>query len=405
MLRRSQLFCRLYASVLFRRAGLICFGLLPLWLFAGSMVSSSSGETNGVKPQSPQKSPVAFTPANSLPMLARCLPDMVDEYAPQLMRNRYLQEQHFRRDPEANTYGVNPEDGFYFQADATEPDAGQKSREKARFANWLKIRGKEAGDTYRWRFTAKFSEFDKTEYGYPLREINGRAGVYVIPTLKGTRNLEKDIQAFRSRLPVPDVSPSLTGFAGGGFSGGGFDRNAQLTGQIQAAEQTLLLRRTSPPVINLGELDPRYCLITSSANRTQREWNTPDASSVETDSTDKNASVSEMIYPGLFFNSQIYLPQSMKKVSGDGEYEIELEFQVKAAERRRHPLQTTSRDLSLLMPKAVEGNGCYVYYYAEITNARLLNPESNQWHQLRTKIWWSLDTNSHLILHSSERAE
>lgn len=378
MPRRSQLFCRLSASVLFRRAGLIGFGLIPLWLFAGSMVSPSSGETKGVKPQSPQNSPVALTPANSLLMLARCLPDMVDEYAPQLMRNRYLQEQHFHRNPEANKYGVNPEDGFYFQADATEPDAGQKSREKARFANWLKIRGKQAGDTYRWRFTAKFSQFDTTKEGYPLCEINGRAGVYVIPTLKGTRNVEKDIQALRSCLPAPDIIPSLTGFAGGGFGGGGFDRNAQLTGQIQIAEHALLLLRTSPPVINLGEVDPQYHLVTSNTTRNLRQGDTPDARLSETEALDENASISEAIYPGLFFNSQIYLPQSMNKVSGDGEYEIELEFQVKAAERRRHPLQTTSRDLSLLMPKAVEGNGCYVYYYAEITNARLLNPETNQ---------------------------
>lgn len=418
MPRSSQPFRQLRTCLRSYGIGLSCFGLIPLCVLAASLGNSLNGETKDPKPSAisegntrtkdrggkssrlPTKSCQPLTPANALLMLARCLPEMVDKYTPQLMLNRCVHERNYQEDPDANKYGVKAEYGLFFTVGAPEPDAMQMSRETARFAEWLKERGTQAGDTHRWRFTAKFSQFDKTANGYPLSEIAFGEIAYSLPLLQNTRNIQENIEALKQRLSEQPAGNSNAGFGGGGF--GEFD---QLTARIQTSEQTLFLLRNSPPVINLGEVNTRYRLVAPIANGNQQQGNAQNTRTFVTDSCDKNAAVREMISPALFLNSQIYLPHSLNESLADAKYEIELEFQVKAAEIREQPTKTTLRVLNLLMPKSDGDRGRCVLYYAEIIDARLLNPNSKQWHQLHTKTWWSLDANLRLIPNPSERAE
>jgi len=375
------------------------------------MTGQDSAATPKSKPSADDEQATAtprrpITPATTLLMLGRYLPEMANKYSVQLMRNRYKQENEFRSMRDQQRYGVDPSLGLFYPINTPNPEVELLLRESPGFQKWLKGQSTQLGDKYRWRVTAKFGQLDETISGYPLLQINTGQSDYLSMTYQSRVSLETQLSTLKRRQQSQQNGGGGFGGGGGGFGGGGGGGGfgggggvvlggggggiaipgaapggqQNLKPQIETLEKMLEALKNSPTFIDLGEVDYRYRMEDlDGRSRTTPDskpkgdlngyWNPDDV---------RSKLPSEAIYPMLALDSQIYLPQSLGIEPSGLKFEIELEFEVTDAMQQETPTASFAPEVRQILQASVPDYGRYVLFQSKVTKCWLLHPVSKE---------------------------
>lgn len=348
----------------------------------------------------PEKSEITepLTPASSLFLISRYLPEFTQQNSGIIMLNRWRQETDFRRSGEKSVYGLVPERGMYFRSQTSQPTVQQMKAESDAFLKWLREPRRVPGNRYTLRFSTRFTEYASDVKGY--RRALLRAGDFsnsmsygqVLNHVGSEINLaQRRIEANASMRKMFPQRPN----SGGSGGGGGIRINGlpqvqiprsktpAKTGTLTESEkekQKLLLNKieeltrlkqylqSAPPVFYLHHLGNHFGLANLRGNL--QAYGTSNAEVARLQKTH------EPIFPVLQLSHEIVLPQSLNIKPEKLEWDIEIEFQVKSASSQETPPELFDPERLGEQKKWLKGqkdHGQYALFEIEVSGAWLID--------------------------------
>ncbi|WP_417387430.1 hypothetical protein [Gimesia sp.] len=336
----------------------------------------------------------AWTPAASLRLIARYLPEFTRENSGVLMFNRWRQETDFLSKRDQSKYGIVPDRGLYFRSQTSAPTVQQLNVEGKAFVQWLNRPESLPGSRYSLRFETKFADLSDEVKGYrqalvSVREFDGSMQYSQIMFHIGSE-IKRAKRSIETNKYMEKNFPERPKSGGGGFGGSGgslglgkqptdssqtvqvSEKNKKILQEIEELTRLEQYLSSAPPVFILRDIGNQYGLTNLRGNL--QAYGT---SSLEEERLQK---IYEPIFPTLNMSHQIVLPTGLQIKPGNRKWEVEVEFDVKSATSQETPPDLFDPKLSGKYSDKLsrKDHGKYALFDVEVTAAWLINQQTGK---------------------------
>ncbi|QDT20094.1 hypothetical protein [Gimesia chilikensis] len=361
--------------------------------------ASMPAEKNAVPADSGQIE--TFTPATSLRLIARYLPEFASANGGSLMFNRWRHESDFRAVGERSKFGLNPQRGVYFRPQAPRPEVEQLQAESAAFAKWLSRPESLPGNRYTLQFPARFLPLTEDVKGHRRAMPNARGFTALSNYGKVLSSIRSEISSRKRSIDTENFmngngsGRSKSGGGGGGIGGGLYigspnngttntkekpeAKNSKPSAKVlkyrqEIEELTRLLNYVESAQQNfyLHHISNDYGFTNLQGNLQAYGNNDLDVIRLQ--------KIYEPIFPVLNLSHQIVLPQSLNLEPGRRDWPIELEFHITGASSQETPVQRLDPEITGKYSEQLklEDHGKYVVFNVEVKGAWLIDQKTGQ---------------------------
>ena len=331
----------------------------------------------------------ALTPATSLRLLGKYLPELTRENSGVLMFNRWRQETDFLSERDQSEYGIVPERGLYFRSQTSAPTMQQLNVEGEAFVNWLNRPESAPGSRYTLRFETKFADLSDEVKGYRQALVSAgeiddsmqysqimftissdiksakrgiEANAYMEKFSEQTKlNRRSGVQLGLVTKPVGPPQPKQVS-----------EKEKKLLQEIEELTRLEQYLSSAPPVFILRDIGNQYGLTNLRGNL--------QAYGTSTLEEERLQKIYEPIFPTLNMSHQVVLPAALQIKPGNRKWKIEVEFEVKSATSQETPPELFDPKLSGKYSDKLsrKDHGKYALFDVEVTAAWLIDQKTGK---------------------------
>lgn len=341
-----------------------------------------------------------FTPATSLRLIARYLPEFASANGGSLMFNRWRHESDFRAVGQRSKFGLNPQRGVYFRPQAPRPEVEQLQAESAAFAKWLSRPESLPGNRYTLQFPARFLPLTDDVKGHRRAMPNVRGFTALSKYGKVISSIRSEISSRKRSIDTENFmngnGSSRSKSGGGGGIGGGLNIGSPNNGTTNTKEKpTAKNSKPSAKVLKYRQEIEELTRLLNYVESAQQNFylhhisNDYGFTNLQGDlqaygnndlEVIRLQKIYEPILPVLNLSHQIVLPQSLNIEPGRRDWPIELEFHITGASSQETPVERLDPEITGKFSERLklEDHGKYVVFNVEIKGAWLIDQKTGQ---------------------------